>query len=420
MKFACHTLGCKANSYDTSELTAGFEHLGYELTDDDAQADVILINTCAVTNESERKSRQLIRRSRSRSREAVIIVTGCFSEVSREEAEKMPEADIVTGTSDRDEIFKKLADLTEPKSERSAYRGDIHPVRFEGRHRAFVKIQDGCSMFCSYCIIPYARNRMVSEESSSICAQIRSIAENGYKEAVLTGIHIASYRDSGGTGLSELLSMIDRTGIERLRLGSLSPLILSEDFLSRLSGVSCFCPHFHISLQSGSSRILELMNRHYSAEMFFDTLKRVREHFPDSSVTTDIITGFPGETEEDFELTKQFVLKAGFAHVHIFPFSPKKGTPAASMPGQVSSEEKKRRAEELALAAKKTALAEREKYVGRTVRILAEKLSEKGLYEGFSRSYIKTAAACEEDITGRTADVFIDSAGDEYLIGRVI
>ena len=420
MKFACHTLGCKANSYDTSELTAGFEHLGYELTDDDAQADVILINTCAVTNESERKSRQLIRRSRSRSRGAVIIVTGCFSEVSREEAEKMPEADIVTGTSDRDEIFTKLAALIKPTAENPADRGHILPVRFEGRHRAFVKIQDGCSMFCSYCIIPYARSRMFSEDSGTVCTHIRKIAENGYKEAVLTGIHIASYRDENGTGLAELLRKIDGTGIERLRLGSLSPQILDEDFLSQLRELKSFCPHFHISLQSASSRILKLMNRHYSAEMFSDVLKRVREYFPQSSVTTDIIAGFPGETEEDFEQTKEFVRRAGFAHVHIFPFSAKKGTPAASMPGQVSSPEKRRRAAELALIAQKTALEEREKYIGRTVKILAEKVNDEGLYEGFSASYIKVAAASEEDIAGRIVDVLIDSSGDEYLTGHIV
>lgn len=391
MKAALITLGCKVNSYDTQRILADLKENGYTIVPPDEYADVYIVNTCAVTNESERKSRQMIRKAKSLNPGGIVVVTGCYPQTAMEEVQKITEADIITGTHNRDQIPMLIQSY---QNSRIADIGDsLTPepllTHFEEKTRAVLKIQDGCRMFCAYCIIPYARGEIRCAQSSEVLAAVNDICANGYHEAVLTGIHLASYFD-GEMRLIELLEAIgSQTSLKRLRLGSLEPKLLTEDFLARLSAVRCFCPHFHISLQSGSDTVLRLMNRRYTADEYTRVVDLVRRYFPDASVTTDIIVGFPGETDALFEETKAFVKKTGFAHVHVFPYSPKKGTPAADMDGQLSNAVKHARAAELIALSEQVRDDVLRSSIGKTFEVLTETTTPQGHPEGFTQNYLK-------------------------------
>lgn len=396
MKVKIVTLGCKVNHYDSQSILQNLIASGYESASEDMLADVYIINTCAVTNESERKSRQTIRRCRHENPNAVIVMTGCVSEISRDDAGELPYADIVTGTQNRDAIPALIDEFVRTRQNQRSFAPTDNltqgVTQFEGRTRATLKIQDGCRMYCTYCIIPYARNRVCSMPKDSIIEAVKQITHKGYREAVLTGIHLASYLDDKGARLIDVLESIDReTSLTRLRIGSLEPKLLSEQFLDRLSRVKCFCPHFHISLQSGSNEILRKMNRHYSKEEYFEIVRFVRERFPGAMITTDIIVGFPGETEELFQETSDFVREIRFSHVHVFPFSPKKGTPAAEYPKQLTKKVKHERTERLIALSEEIKQEIFAEQIGTVQEVLGETLDEQGHVVGYTRNYLKTA-----------------------------
>ncbi|MFA0816453.1 MAG: tRNA (N(6)-L-threonylcarbamoyladenosine(37)-C(2))-methylthiotransferase MtaB [Anaerofustis sp.] len=402
MKVKIITLGCKVNHYDSQSILQHLTEYGYQSAAENEPADVVIVNTCAVTNESERKSRQMIRHCREQNPGAVVVVTGCMSELAQSEADRLPAADIITGTQNREAIPALIEAYL--LTQRSQY--EFSPTdslctgitHFEGKTRATLKIQDGCTMYCTYCIIPYARNRTESMPLAQIVTSVNQICEAGYLETVLTGIHLASYMDRDGNRLIDVLEAIDaHTPLRRLRLGSLEPKLLSRSFLKRLSDLACFCPHFHLSLQSGSDAILKRMNRKYTTEEYSEIVREIRSFFPEAMITTDVIVGFPGETEVFFEETLEFVRKIRFAHVHVFPYSPKKGTPAASYEQQISKAEKHRRVGLLmqVVEAEKRKLYQQQ--IGTIQEVLTENTDENGYAAGYSRNYLKVAVQNETE-----------------------
>ena len=340
-KVAFLTLGCKVNQYETEAMTELFLKNDYDIVSSDEFADVYVINTCTVTNLSDKKSRQFIRRSRNKNSEAVIAVVGCYSQVSPEEISKIEEVDIILGTDNRNKLVEICEDFMKDKNKVNLV-SDIMKVRefeelriddVEGKTRAFLKVQDGCNQYCSYCIIPYARGSIRSRKIDSIVREVKRLAQSGFKEVVLTGIHIASYgKDLGDERLIDLIEAIHETeGLERIRLGSLEPTLITDDFMKRLSSLKKVCNHFHLSLQSGSDTVLQRMNRKYTTDEYKSIVGTIRQYMSDVAFTTDIIVGFPEETEQEFLETCEFVKTIGFSKVHVFQYSPRKGTPAAEL-----------------------------------------------------------------------------------------
>lgn len=400
-KIAALSLGCKVNDYDTRALLSAFLNKGYDIGDFNESADVYLINTCTITALSSKKSRQMIRRAKKNNPNAIVIASGCYSQTAPEEVAALDEVNIIVGTTNR----ANLADITEN------YRGNKPVSRvvsgytkiFEeletnstaSKTRAFLKIQDGCDCFCTYCIIPYARGPARSRLKENILAEAQIIAERGHKEIVLTGIHISSYgKDFASGGLGNIINEINAVeSVERIRLSSLEPGIISPGFLEEISYAHKLCPHFHLSLQSGSDKILRKMNRSYTTQDFREAVEALRRFNPDVGLTTDIIAGFPGETYDDFIATLDFVKEIGFSQCHIFPYSPKKGTPAHDFEGQIGAAVKKERAAIL----KDLAKTEQNKFItgflGKTLKVLYEKRLNNGMYEGYSENYIKVQSA---------------------------
>ncbi len=422
MKISVTTLGCKVNVYDSESIATELVNNGFTFAEENEEADVYIINTCAVTNESERKCRQTIRKLHALHPDALIVVTGCYSETRREDVEGIEGIGIITGTSDR---YKTAGLIMEHFGMRGPEDEDGEEFKmvttFENRTRAVIKVQDGCRMFCKYCIIPYARNKMLSAEADDVVMQVNEIVKGGFREITLTGIHLASYRDKSGNKLIDLMEMIDsQTSLERMRLGSLEPRLLTEEFLMRLRNIKSFCPHFHLSLQSGSSKTLKNMGRHYSAEEYAQITDRLRKYFPESTVTTDVIVGFPGETEEDLRESMDFVEKIAFSHVHVFPFSPKKGTPAHDYDGQIPQKEKKRRValmSEAASGGRKKAL---DGMMGKTYKVLFEEKNNEGYWVGYSENYVLFAVdAGECDLSNRICDVKALKYDKEYIFGEI-
>lgn len=397
MRVSFCALGCKVNKYEADCYAKLFRDKGYEIASFDEVCDVYVINTCSVTNIGDRKSRQMIRRAKKMNPHAVVAATGCYVQVHKEEVNDMPEVDIVLGTADRHLIVDmveavmhgenacEVADIMkERKYEEMEYNGENE------RTRAYLKIEDGCDNFCSYCIIPYARGAVRSRDPNNIKKEVITLAKKGFLEIVITGISVASY----GKDLKENISLIDiietvsqTEGIKRVRLSSLDPRCFTDDFIKRLSLIDNLCRHFHISLQSGSDSVLNRMNRKYTAEFYLSVLKKIRDIMPDSSITTDIICGFPEETEEEFLATVDFVRKAQFLKVHIFPYSERNGTRAASMP-QIDKKVREERAKRLS----KVEAEEREKieksFIGKRMTVLFEQ-SENGFCEGLTENYLR-------------------------------
>ncbi len=421
MKISVTTLGCKVNVYDSESIASELISNGFSYAEENEEADVYIINTCAVTNESERKCRQMIRKTHSLHPGALIVVTGCYSETRREDVEKIEGIDIITGTGDRYRTASLIMEHFGMKATEGSVEGEFSMVTtFEGRTRAVIKVQDGCKMFCKYCIIPYARNKMLSADADKVVMQVGEIIKSGFREITLTGIHLASYRDKNGNKLIDLMEKIgENTSLERLRLGSLEPRLLTDEFLSRLRKIDCFCPHFHLSLQSGSTKTLKNMGRHYSAEEYMEITKRLRKYFPESTVTTDVIVGFPGETEEDLRESMDFVEEIAFSHVHVFPFSPKKGTPAHDYDGQIEQKEKKRRVglmNEAAMRGRNKALGE---MMGKTYKVLFEEKNSDGLWAGYSENYVLFAVKSEEDLGNKICDIKALKYDKEYIFGEI-
>ena len=383
-KVAFYTLGCKVNQYESAAMAELFEKKGYEIVDFDDEADVYVINTCDVTNESGRKSRQIIRKATRKNPKAKVAVVGCYAQLESDKVSKLPGVSVVIGTKDRHKIVE-LVEKAQECDEQVVAVGDImkerafEEIAFKGHRtktRAFLKIQEGCNMFCSYCIIPYARGPVRSRAVESIIAEAKRLAEDGFKEIVLTGIHLGLYGFDFKEKRNHLLEVISKIsqveGIERIRLSSIEALELTEEFLDGLLKIENFCHHFHIPLQSGCDTVLKRMNRRYTTSDFRNKINYIRDIMPDVSITTDVIVGFPGETEEEFQETESFIKEIEFSKLHVFPFSPRRGTVAADMPNQVEKSVKADRSHRLIQLSQKLEKSFREKFMNTTQNVLFE------------------------------------------------
>lgn len=412
MKIAFYTLGCKVNQYDTEAMRELFEHAGWETVPFEDKADVYLINTCSVTQISDKKSRQMISQAHRRTPEALIVVTGCYAQTNPEKVKDLPGVGLVIGTDGRKQIVMTVEQAI--AGSRSSFVSDIRRVRQfeemgaveESRTRAVLKIQDGCSNFCSYCVIPYARGPIRSRKPESVEAELKKLASNGFREVVLTGIHLASYGldlKDRMIRLTDVLKIAEETdGIERVRLGSLEPLFCDEAFAETASGLKKLCRQFHLSLQSGSDTVLKRMNRRYDTAGYENAVAGLRKHMPDCAVTTDVIAGFVGETEEEHLETCAFVRRIGFARMHVFPYSRRKGTAADSMEGHLDRSVKERRASELIAIGKETEETFVESLIGTEQTVLIE---DDGT--GYTGNYVRVRCSGPEGdlvrvrITGR-------------------
>ena len=423
-KAAFHNLGCKVNAYETEAMQQQLAQRGYEIVPFDEKADVYIINTCSVTNIADRKSRQMLHRAKKLNPQALVVAAGCYVQVASEELKKDASVDLIIGNNRKAELADILdARLAEKNEENRVYVLDIahtheyerlHLDRLGGHTRAFIKVQDGCNQFCSYCIIPYARGRVRSRSHEDVAEEVKGLVAGGYKEVVLTGIHLSSYGiermeenpvSHGDWNHRELLALIKEVhaieGLERIRLGSLEPRIITREFAEELAKLPKFCPHFHLSLQSGCDETLKRMNRHYTTEDYEARCRLLREVFDHPAITTDVIVGFPGETEEEFALTKEYLERIHFYEMHIFKYSKRQGTRAAVMENQVPEEIKTKRSAELIALSERMSNEFRSYYLGREEEVLFEEPAEingKTMYVGYTKEYVKVATESDESL----------------------
>ena len=431
---ALHNLGCKVNSYETEAMQQLLEEAGYEIVPFHEKADVYIINTCSVTNIADRKSRQMLHRAKKQNPDAVVVAAGCYVQAAAEELKADLAVDVIIGNNKKKDLVPILAEYFKDKSDSSHVieisetheyeRLSIHKIA--DHTRAFLKIQDGCNQFCSYCIIPYTRGRVRSRRPDEVVAEVRELAAAGYQEVVLTGIHLSSY----GVDFKEeekkenLLSLIKQVheveGIRRIRLGSLEPRIITEEFAQALASMPKFCPHFHLSLQSGCDKTLKRMNRHYTTEEYAAGCEILRRYFDNPAITTDVIVGFPGETEEEFEETKAFLERIGFYEMHIFKYSRRAGTRADRMPDQIPEQVKSVRSEILLKLEKQMSKAYRESFLGRNKTVLLEEKTEINGREymiGHTMEYVKAVVPYEENLKNKMAEGVLKGVlNDEVLL----
>lgn len=396
------TLGCKVNQYETDAMEELFQKSGYEIRDFHEKADIYVINTCTVTNMADRKSRQMLHRARKKNPDGVIVAAGCYVQASAEAVEADSAIDLIVGNNCKGQIVS-MVEAFMGQHDRAVNLIDINHTsdyetlgitRVSEHTRAYIKIQDGCNQFCSYCIIPYARGRVRSRKAADIIEEVSGLAASGYKEIVLTGIHISSYgTDFGDIGLIDLVEQLGMIkGIERIRFGSLEPGIITEEFVRRIRAVSQICPHFHLSLQSGCEETLKRMNRHYTPEDYKRRCELLEKYFDRPAFTTDVIVGFPGETDEEFEVTEGFLKDIHFSEMHVFKYSPRKGTRAAKMPNPVDESIKTQRSGRLLALAERMSEDYRERCADKVLEVLAEEevfVDGETYWTGHSREYIK-------------------------------
>lgn len=426
-KAALHNLGCKVNAYETEAMQEILEKNGYEIVPFHDKADVYVINTCTVTNMADRKSRQMLHRARKMNPDAVIVAAGCYVQAQGDNLEEG--IDIVIGNNKKQELAGILEHYWKEReksgSRENAVQKEIldigHASEYEALHlthtgehtRAYIKVQDGCNQFCSYCIIPYARGRVRSRKREDVVAEVTELAQRGYKEVVLTGIHLSSYGIDQGDSLLNLIQCVHEVeGIKRIRLGSLEPRIITEEFAQALAALPKICPHFHLSLQSGCDETLKRMNRKYTSKEYYEKCCLLRKYFKDPALTTDVIVGFPGETEEEFAKSKAFVDQVNFYETHIFKYSPRKGTKAAVMEGQVPEQVKAKRSNELIHLSQKKQEAFEEKLIGTCQEVLMEEAVEleDGIYQvGHTREYVKVGQKTTENLENQLINVEIEN-----------
>ena len=407
-KAAFYTLGCKVNQYETEAMEELFSDAGYEICDFSDHADIYVINTCSVTHMGDRKSRQIIRRAKKANPDGVIAVTGCYSQTAPEEILNIDGVNLVLGTQGRHNIVELSKNLTSTSKVNGVsdimHTHDFEQLkinRYADRTRAYIKIQDGCSQFCSYCIIPYARGPVRSRPENEILKEISELAKNGYSEIILVGIHVASYGKDIGTTLENLLIKADKTdGIKRIRMSSIEPMTLNGEFVEQIKHAKKLCPHFHISLQSGCDETLKRMNRHYTAKEFADIVEGLRSAFPGAAITTDIMVGFPGETDEEFEKTAEFVKSVDFADAHVFMYSPRRGTPAAKHPDQITPEIKELRSKKIIEITNNSHAEFLKQHIGKTAEVLFEQVTKDGYWEGKTANYITVKLKSAEYLKG--------------------
>ena len=428
-KAASFALGCKVNQYESEAIAELFVQQGYEIVNIDDDADVYVINTCTVTNFGDKKSRQLIRKVKRQNPEAIVAVVGCYAQTAPKELMAIEGVNLVIGTKDKAQIVK-LVEEYDPSGGVVSVVTDIMKERvFEplsiqtlaNRTRAYLKIQDGCSQYCSYCIIPYARGPIRSREPEDVLAEVKRLADNGFKEIVLTGIHVASYgKDRHDTSLLELLKLVHEVdGIERIRFSSIEPNVVTEEFAQTMANLPKVCDHFHLSLQSGCDHTLKEMNRKYGANQYEEAVKLLRKYLPNVALTTDIIVGFPGESEEAFLESYDFAKKIGFSKVHVFPYSPKRGTPAAARKDQLPNAVKSERSHKLLALSAQMAEAFIESQRGRVLDVLFEKEMEDGIFEGYSANYMKVCVKGDTSLANQVIPTRIMSAEGEMAWGEL-
>ena len=420
-KAALHNLGCKVNAYETEAMGQLLENAGYEIVPFEPGADVYVINTCTVTNIADRKSRQMLHKARKMNPQAIVVATGCYVQTAQEPVEDDPAIDIVLGNNCKKDLIEAIRYFEEMRQPALPEKIDINKTKeyenffvpkMQDHTRAHIKVQDGCNQFCSYCIIPYARGRVRSRAMEDVIKEATALAGNGCREVVLTGIHLSSYGVDQGTSLLELIRAVHQVeGICRIRLGSLEPGIITEEFAKALGELPKLCPHFHLSLQSGCTSTLKRMNRRYTAEEFEEKCRILRQVFDRPAITTDVIAGFPGETEEEFETTYDFLSRIRLYETHIFKYSRRHGTRAASMPDQVSEQVKGQRSDRLIALGEKNRRLFEQQYAGELTEVLFEEktvIEGKEYYTGYNKQYIKLAVPADGDyenvlIQGRIA-----------------
>jgi threonylcarbamoyladenosine tRNA methylthiotransferase MtaB len=444
---AFHNLGCKVNSYELDVMQQMLQEKGYRIVPFDEIADIYIINTCTVTNIADRKSRQMLHRAKQKNPQAVVVAVGCYVQTDKEGVEKDASIDLAIGNNRKKDLAEILNQyLEERENHRNKTLGDTTVIdinkdcsyeemtlKHTAEHtRAYIKIQDGCNQFCSYCVIPYARGRVRSRREEDILAEIKGLAQSGYREVVLTGIHISSYgidfdNEKSYQGQSRLIDLVERIhreaeGIERIRLGSLEPRIITEETAARLAALPKLCPHFHLSLQSGCDETLKRMNRHYTTGEYLQGVQYLRQAFDHPAITTDVIVGFPGETEEEFACTKAFLEQVGFFEMHIFKYSRRAGTRADKMPGQLTEKEKAARSEVLFALEEEQSHSFRSHYIGRQAEVLWEdkrELEGHLRWVGHTKDYVKVAVyAGEENLSNTLSRVSIeDFLTREIMLG---
>ena len=438
------TLGCKVNQYETNAMAQKFLEKGYQIIEEitpeneDIKPDICIINTCTVTNMSDRKSRQMLRRMKEKNPSTIVVAVGCYAQVAKEELSKIPEIDLVLGNNEKVEIVKYVEEyinnhINNVELDDVMYSkefSDFGDVTYTEKTRAVIKIQDGCDRFCSYCIIPYARGRVRSRKPENIISEITQIASKGIKEVVITGIHIASYgkdfamsKDSKLTSyrLIDLLEEINEIqGIQRIRLGSIEPLLITVEFVERLKKLEKICHHFHLSLQSGCDETLKRMKRRYTTEEYKTIVDRLRAAIPNVSITTDVIVGFPGETNEEFDKTYEFLKDIELTHMHIFKYSPRKGTPAATMENQVDPSTKHERSEKLLQLNEENFKKFGQKMLDKEFNVLFEQKVGDNKFEGLTENYVKVIVESDKDLSEQILKVKITDVKNEFLEGILV
>lgn len=433
-KVAMVTLGCRVNQYETEAMTEKFIDAGYELVNFEQYADVYVINTCTVTNMGDKKSRQMIHRAKRKNSHAIIAVVGCYSQIAPDEVCKIEGVNVILGTKNKGDIVywvnkafeygEKIIKVNDSLKNRGFE--DLNISKYQNRTRAFLKIQDGCNKFCSYCLIPFARGPICSKKPGKIMEEVKKLASNDFKEIILSGIHISSYGLDMDDSL-DLISMLEKIdkieGIDRVRIGSIDPKFFKEDIIKRLSNLTKLCPHFHLSLQSGCDSTLNRMNRAYTTSEYEKIVHKIRENIKDVSITTDIIVGFPGETEEEFYKTYNFLNKIALSKIHVFKYSKRKGTKAAGMKNQIDGKIKDERSNEIIRLNKKLENQFMSKFLGCNMNVLYEQkvLGENTYYEGYTPNYIKVISKTveNENLSGKILSTKLERVEEGYIFGKV-
>lgn len=430
-KVAFHTLGCKVNQHDSAIMAALFQDAGYEVVDFNDLADVYVVNTCTVTHLSDRKSRQMIRHAARENPAATIVVCGCYAQTAKAELEALDEVDLIIGTNERHKVVEAVETFRQDHvktaymadDEELFYYEDLPHERVSGMTRAYVKIQEGCDQFCAYCAIPYARGPLRSRSEQDTIDEINMLVERGYKEVILTGIHIGAYGRGVKDETCDLTGLcrriLDETAIERLRIGSLEGIEVTDALIEMIASDERMAKHLHLPLQSGCDRTLSAMRRPYDTEQFREMMRRIRGKVPNIAITTDLMVGFPGETDEDFKESLVFCNDIAFSAMHIFKYSMRSGTPAAAMPDQIDPQIKERRAKQMADVAQKNKLDYERRFVGQTLRILVEEQTKDGLWTGHSSNYLLVTFPGENIRSGDFVDAKITSAERNRLLGEI-
>ena len=428
LKVAFCSLGCKVNQYETNAMAQKFIEHGYSVVDFEEPADIYIVNTCTVTSIADKKSRQMLRRAKEHNENSIVVACGCYAQVAAKEIEKIEDVNLVIGNNEKNDIIEiiekyradnKVNEIVSDVMYKEEYV-EFGPTTYTEKTRAVIKVQDGCDRFCSYCLIPFARGHIRSRSIDNVIEEVKKVVDDGFKEVVITGIHVASYgRDfKDGTTLIDLLEKINEVeGLQRIRLSSIEPIIMTDDFIERLSKLDKICDHFHLSLQSGCTETLKRMNRRYTAEEFFEATNRLRAKFPNAALTTDIIVGFPGETVEEFNETYEFLKKIKFYHMHVFKYSPRRGTKAAVMPNQVDSKIKEIRSKKLIELSDESELEYNKSYIGKKVQVLFEE-KDNGYYKGHTKNYMVVKYRTDEGLENKIKDVMIVDANAECLIAE--